>query len=78
MADTDYDAQFKLFCLDLFSEIVKTVGWKKADDESHVQVSMLKNFLPPELMNSRNELVFSLAGLSSLVHYLLVRPQTYS
>jgi hypothetical protein len=42
VADTDYDAQFKLFCLDLFSEIVKTVGWKKADDESHVQVSMLK------------------------------------
>ena len=37
VADTDYDAQFKLFTLDLFSEIIKFVGWEKVANESHVQ-----------------------------------------
>ena len=36
-AETEYHEQFKLFVLDLMSEILQTVGWEKVPDEPHVQ-----------------------------------------
>ena len=37
VADTDYFDSFRLFILDLMSEILKTVGWEKAPGETHIQ-----------------------------------------